>query len=138
MAEASAESPFIKLRLTAIDTVQLTPAKYPEWSEDSNVPYVFRRSPFFPASVELNRVPEIRIWGATEHGQRCCLHVHGALPYMYLDYKGSLNPEEGQLLSSCWSMRAQCPYSARLHSTTGSFAQSCHVPISEVAQQGRI
>ena len=108
MAESnSAESPFIKLRLTAIDTVQLTPSKYPEWSEDSNVPYVFRRSPFFPASVELNRVPEIRIWGATEHGQRCCLHVHGALPYMYLDYKGSLNPEEGQQVLPSYIWQAQ-------------------------------
>lgn len=69
------------------------------------MPFTLRHSPFFykvegkeRVSLELRSAPEIRIWGSTELGQRCCVHVHGFLPYVYLEYKGELDPEEGRLL----------------------------------------
>lgn len=41
------------------------------------------------------KVPVIRIFGATETGQKVCVHVHGAFPYLYIEYNGSLVPEKG-------------------------------------------
>ena len=40
------------------------------------------------------RVSVLRIFGATETGQRVLMHVHGAFQYTYLEYAGSLKPED--------------------------------------------
>lgn len=41
-------------------------------------------------------VPVIRVYGATETGQKVCAHIHGVFPYLYVEYTGSLIPDEGE------------------------------------------
>lgn len=44
----------------------------------------------------LNSIPIIRIFGTTQAGQHAMVHVHGVYPYVYVEYKGSLIPEDGK------------------------------------------
>ncbi|KAK5257057.1 DNA polymerase zeta, partial [Exophiala xenobiotica] len=40
------------------------------------------------------RISVIRVFGATETGQKVLMHIHGALQYTYIEYSGSLAPED--------------------------------------------
>ncbi|GAA5899314.1 DNA-directed DNA polymerase [Sporobolomyces salmoneus] len=72
---------FIRFRLSVIDSV-------PTYETS---PYDNRRSPY--SKELLRQVPVIRIFGATDKGQRVCAHVHGVFPYVYVEYKGKLDPD---------------------------------------------
>jgi DNA polymerase zeta len=40
------------------------------------------------------RVSVIRVFGATDTGQKVLLHIHGAFQYTYIEYSGSLLPDD--------------------------------------------
>jgi DNA polymerase zeta len=80
-----------RIRLNCIDHYQSVPSELdpPVPLSDGSRPQKIRP-----------KVPVIRVFGATETGQKVCAHIHGALPYLYIEYRGSLEPEEGQLCIS--------------------------------------
>ena len=57
--------------------------------------------PPLPGALHLSdeekapNVPIIRIFGATETGQKVCAHIHGAFPYLFVEYSGVLDEEKG-------------------------------------------
>ena len=42
---------------------------------------------------DLPNVPIVRVFGATETGQKVCAHIHGAFPYLFVAYNESLEKE---------------------------------------------
>ncbi|KAJ5116216.1 hypothetical protein N7456_000564 [Penicillium angulare] len=73
-----------RVRLNCIDHYQASPSEL-------DPPLPFRDG--VSEKDYRPRVPVIRVFGATETGQRICVHVHGAFPYLYIEYNGSLEPE---------------------------------------------
>ncbi|KAF8898732.1 hypothetical protein BD779DRAFT_1485278 [Infundibulicybe gibba] len=43
-------------------------------------------------NLNLDRVPIIRIYGASSAGVNTCVHVHQVYPYFFIEYTGTLNP----------------------------------------------
>lgn len=74
-----------KVRQNCIDFYQATPTKYDPQLRNDIRPDQLSKQP---------KVPVIRIFGSTQTGQKVCTHVHGAFPYLYIEYTGSLAPEE--------------------------------------------
>ncbi|KAL3466734.1 hypothetical protein BJX64DRAFT_215708 [Aspergillus heterothallicus] len=73
-----------QVRLNCVDHYQANPSEY---------------DPPLPVGVGATeksyrpKVPVIRIFGTTETGQKICVHVHGAFPYLYIQYDGDLDSE---------------------------------------------
>ncbi|KAK4700567.1 hypothetical protein P7C70_g5677, partial [Phenoliferia sp. Uapishka_3] len=85
MGDDPTSSALIRFRLSHIDVV--TKAAAPTSNFET------RTSPFSPKGTRLGAVPTIRIFGATDRGQRVVAHVHGAFPYVFIEYKGKLDPD---------------------------------------------
>lgn len=77
-----------RVRLNCIDYYQATPSRLDPQIRSDVDPSGSRKEP---------KVPVIRVFGATETGQRVCAHIHGAFPYLYIEYDGSLIPDQGSL-----------------------------------------
>lgn len=76
-----------RFRLNCIDNYQATP---------TDLDPVLRRNPGPSGRLGAPEVPVIRAFGATETGQKVCAHIHGALPYLYVEYNGSLETDVGK------------------------------------------
>lgn len=76
-----------RIRLNCVDHYQSIPT---EFDPD------FHRSHGQSQQKNAPQVPVIRVFGATETGQKVCAHFHGMLPYLYIEYDGSLASDEGQ------------------------------------------
>lgn len=87
MQKACLKMELFRLRMNCIDHYQSTPTKF---------------DPLLRSNVQASQrhkepnVPVIRVFGATETGQKVCAHIHGAFPYLYVEYTGSLIPDEGE------------------------------------------
>lgn len=76
-----------RVRLNCVDHYQGLPTKF-----DPRLP----GRPDQSKQKDASKVPVIRVFGATETGQKVCAHIHGAFPYLYVEYHGSLIPDDGK------------------------------------------
>ncbi|PGH26674.1 hypothetical protein AJ80_01620 [Polytolypa hystricis UAMH7299] len=74
-----------RVRLNCIDHYQAIPSEF-----DPQLPHYDGLAP----KTTRPKVPVIRVFGSTETGQKVCAHIHGAFPYLYIEYQGSLSPAE--------------------------------------------
>lgn len=75
-----------RLRLNCIDHYQSTPTRYdPHLRSDVSFTQIHKGP----------KVPVIRVFGSTETGQKVCAHIHGAFPYLYVEYPGNLTQQDG-------------------------------------------
>ncbi|PSK46036.1 DNA polymerase zeta catalytic subunit [Elsinoe australis] len=74
-----------RVRLNCVDFYQATPTSLdpPLWGQRSRA-----------SQQNAPQVPIIRVFGATETGQKVCAHIHGVFPYLFLEYDGSLKKEQ--------------------------------------------
>lgn len=79
-----------RVRLNCTDYYHTTPTEF-----DPPLPRDEGTSPH----KESSKIPVIRVFGATESGQKVCAHIHGAFPYLYIRYEGSLATEDGKYIS---------------------------------------
>lgn len=80
-----------RIRLNCVDHYQGAPTEF-----DPQLPGRSRQL----QQKDAAKIPTIRVFGATETGQKVCAHIHGAFPYLYIEYHGSLIPDDGKIKST--------------------------------------
>ena len=75
-----------RVRLNCLDHYQNAPGPLdpPLWGPSRDTP---------TQRNNLPQVPVIRVFGATETGQKVCMHIHGAFPYLYIPYTESIDKD---------------------------------------------
>ncbi|KAI0003668.1 hypothetical protein BJV74DRAFT_876040 [Russula compacta] len=49
-------------------------------------------APDYLDNSTLQKVPVLRIFGASSAGKKCCLHIHQVYPYFFVEYTGKMSP----------------------------------------------
>ena len=80
-----------RVRLNCLDHYQGTPSALD--------PQIFGKHDI-KQERQVPSIPIIRAFGSTPGGQKVCAHVHGAFPYLYVEYVENLESHEGQAKSS--------------------------------------
>lgn len=106
-----------RFRLNCIDNYQATPT-------DLDPPLRRGAGPSQKSREASPQVPVIRAFGATETGQKVCAHIHGALPYLYLEYNGSLEKDVGEFSAIQWLENSLSQRSQLVHRVTTSLHRS--------------
>ncbi|KAK3364393.1 hypothetical protein B0T25DRAFT_620419 [Lasiosphaeria hispida] len=71
-----------RVRLNCIDYYQAKPSRYdPQLRNDVHITQPSKEP----------EIPVVRVFGSGESGQKVCAHIHGAFPYLYIEYRGSLD-----------------------------------------------
>jgi hypothetical protein len=74
-----------KVQLNNVDYYQTPPGELDRHSYNDN------------GNLRLyTQVPVLRVFGKTENGANVLMHVHGVYPYLYVEYSGSLVPNDGK------------------------------------------
>jgi len=80
------DAEIFRVRLNCLDHYQNAPGPLdpPLWGPSRDTP---------TQRNNLPQVPVIRVFGATETGQKVCMHIHGAFPYLYIPYTESIDKD---------------------------------------------
>lgn len=115
MSDSKSNSDIFSVRIVTIDYCMAPPIP------DADICY----SSFHGGKV--NEVPVIRVYGSTPAGQKTCLHVHRALPYLYVPCSDiPLQPDQGQGDTYTYKIAASLEKALKLKGSAGSTRQHVH------------
>ncbi|KAL4556311.1 hypothetical protein LXL04_038958 [Taraxacum kok-saghyz] len=75
---------------------------------------------------KVNEVPVIRVYGSTPGGQKTCLHIHGALPYLYVPCSDIVHQPDQQGDECARVISLALERALKLKSSAGSKRQHVH------------
>ncbi|KAA8545128.1 hypothetical protein F0562_019983 [Nyssa sinensis] len=114
MADSQSDSNVFSVRIVSIDYYMAPPIP------DLDICY----SSF--QGGKLNEVPVIRIYGSTPAGQKTCLHIHRALPYLYVPCEDLLLQSNQQGDARTHLISRAIEKALKLKGNTGSKRQHVH------------
>ncbi|XP_017436159.1 DNA polymerase zeta catalytic subunit isoform X5 [Vigna angularis] len=113
MSDSQSNSEIFTIRIVSIDYYMAPPIP------DADICY----SSFHGG--EVNEVPVIRVYGSTPAGQKTCLHVHRALPYLYVPCSDiPLQLDQGDAFT--YKVAASLEKALKLKGSAGSTRQHVH------------